>query len=464
MMKTLEEEEMELLQQVECDIPNAVAEYTEIISSPQKDDPNIVTKRTVFDLQHEEEADKKIEKEHIKNISVGTSGMDNIQPFAESQAQSSYNLPTCLGAEEEHLHINHHSTILEKSQNVVTLPVQNINSSNQLCSDYSPTSISQETQLSYSSRDTDNDDTLSCLSHVSSPVNSNHISTNYSRQNSTSSSLKTSHCLPPCRICGEKASGFHYGVNTCEACKDLVAIVNVLLAQYSTFPVTGEALYNTVLTSTSILPTACQGFDQILDGGLYTGEVTEIAGEIASGKTQICLSMTASVICHSKQNVMYVDTAGGFSGERLEEILHTKYQQDLLSELQQIKVNITQQSDPFYACLKLIIIDNVASVIYPILGGNQLDGHGLITQLSQLLKLLAVDYSLSVLVSNNVVVSDGEKKASLGKVWSHVPHTRVLVSSMGDQQRQLILVKSSRSKTGQTANFIICEKGCVDPG
>ncbi|XP_052075024.1 DNA repair protein RAD51 homolog 4-like isoform X2 [Mytilus californianus] len=231
--------------------------------------------------------------------------------------------------------------------------------------------------------------------------------------------------------------------------KDLVAIVNVLLAQYSTFPVTGEALYNTILTSTSILPTACQGFDQILDGGMYTGEVTEIAGEIASGKTQICLSMTASVICHSKQNVMYVDTSGGFCAERLEEILHTKYQQG---------------SDPFYSGLKLIIIDNVASVIYPILGGNQLDGHGLIVQLSQLLKLLAVDYSLSVLVSNNVVVSDGEKKASLGKVWSHVPHTRVLLSSMGDQQRQLILAKSSRSRTGQTANFIICEKGCVDPG
>lgn len=263
----------------------------------------------------------------------------------------------------------------------------------------------------------------------------------------------------------------------------MVAIVNVLLAQYSTFPVTGEALYNTVLTSTSILPTACQGFDQILDGGLYTGEVTEVAGEIASGKTQICLSMTASVICHSKQNVMYVDTSGGFCAERLEEILHTKYQQgdnsdvfshirclqsydiySLLSELQQIKVNITQQSDPFYSGLKLIIIDNVASVIYPILGGNQLDGHGLIVQLSQLLKLLAVDYSLSVLVSNNVVVSDGEKKASLGKVWSHVPHTRILVSSMGDQQRQLVLVKSSRSRTGQTANFIISEKGCVDPG
>ncbi|ELU17328.1 hypothetical protein CAPTEDRAFT_219555 [Capitella teleta] len=25
--------------------------------------------------------------------------------------------------------------------------------------------------------------------------------------------------LPPCKVCGEKASGFHYGANTCEACK-----------------------------------------------------------------------------------------------------------------------------------------------------------------------------------------------------------------------------------------------------
>ncbi|KAK3593997.1 hypothetical protein CHS0354_040743 [Potamilus streckersoni] len=32
-------------------------------------------------------------------------------------------------------------------------------------------------------------------------------------------SYKRTSMLPPCRICHEKASGLHYGVNTCEACK-----------------------------------------------------------------------------------------------------------------------------------------------------------------------------------------------------------------------------------------------------
>ncbi|KAH3890325.1 hypothetical protein DPMN_014402, partial [Dreissena polymorpha] len=30
---------------------------------------------------------------------------------------------------------------------------------------------------------------------------------------------KIRNLLPPCRICGDQASGFHYGANTCEACK-----------------------------------------------------------------------------------------------------------------------------------------------------------------------------------------------------------------------------------------------------
>ena len=37
------------------------------------------------------------------------------------------------------------------------------------------------------------------------------------RQNSAKGQMSS--FLPPCRVCGDKASGFHYGANTCEACK-----------------------------------------------------------------------------------------------------------------------------------------------------------------------------------------------------------------------------------------------------
>ena len=32
---------------------------------------------------------------------------------------------------------------------------------------------------------------------------------------------------------------------------------------------------------------ACFSIDSLLDGGLYTGQVTELAGDIAVGKTQV---------------------------------------------------------------------------------------------------------------------------------------------------------------------------------
>ena len=79
--------------------------------------------------------------------------------------------------------------------------------------------------------------------------------------------------------------------------------------------------------------------------------------------------------------------------------------------------------------------------------------------LSRSLKSLAVDYSLAVLITNNLVHSN-RPRAALGRSWASVPNTRVHIMLCDDKQgvegvtaegdrvlesrRKAVLVKSTR--------------------
>ncbi|NXE24883.1 RA51D protein, partial [Ardeotis kori] len=270
--------------------------------------------------------------------------------------------------------------------------------------------------------------------------------------------------------------------------KALVAVRRVLLAQFSAFPANGADLYEELKSSTAILSTGNPSLDQLLDSGLYTGELTELMGVPGSGKTQVCLGIAASVSLGLKQHVLFLDSTGGFTASRLYQMLRARAEDEeeqasfpgagpaaapplalqriqvvrvfdiyeMLSALQELRDRLSQQVLSSVGPLKVVVIDSVSAVIYPLLGGKQSEGLAIMMQLARELKTLAREFSLAVVVTNQVTrdSSTGPLKPALGRSWSFVPSTRVLLESKeatwekATTQRVASLAKSPRQPTG----------------
>ncbi|NWW43238.1 RA51D protein, partial [Pedionomus torquatus] len=264
--------------------------------------------------------------------------------------------------------------------------------------------------------------------------------------------------------------------------KALVAVRRVLLAQFSAFPTNGADIYEELKSSTAILPTGNPSLDQLLDSGLYTGEMMELMGAPGSGKTQVCLGIAASVSLGLKQHLLFFDSTGGFTASRLYQMLQARAEAEeeqasfpraglalqriqvvrvfniyeMLRALQELRDRLSQQVLSSTGPLKMVVIDSVSAVIYPLLGGKQSEGLAIMMQLARELKTLAREFSLAVVVTNQVTrdSSTGTLKPALGRSWSFVPSTRVLLESKeatGEKattQRVASLVKSPRQPTG----------------
>ncbi|XP_069613354.1 DNA repair protein RAD51 homolog 4 isoform X2 [Ranitomeya imitator] len=209
--------------------------------------------------------------------------------------------------------------------------------------------------------------------------------------------------------------------------KTLVAVRRVLLAQYSAFPSNGADLYEELKASTAILPTGNKKLDFLLDSGLYTGEVTEIAGAPGSGKTQAA--------CLERIQVIRIFDA-----------------YKLLDVLQDLRHSFSQQLLRSVETLRLVVVDSACAVIYPLLGGKQTEGMAVMMYIAKELQTLAHDFSLAVLVTNHIT-KDGSAgfRPALGRSWSFVPSTRIQIHrderNKQNGNRLMSLVKSSRQPT-----------------
>eukprot|EP00072_Mus_musculus_P061482 XP_011242336.1 PREDICTED: DNA repair protein RAD51 homolog 2 isoform X5 [Mus musculus] len=270
--------------------------------------------------------------------------------------------------------------------------------------------------------------------------------------------------------------------------------------------------------SPAFLSTTLCALDEALHGGVPCGSLTEITGPPGCGKTQFCIMMSVLATLPTSLGglegaVVYIDTESAFTAERLVEIAESRFPQyfnteekllltssrvhlcreltceGLLQRLESLEEEIISKG------VKLVIVDSIASVVRkefdPKLQGNIKERNKFLGKGASLLKYLAGEFSIPVILTNQITThlsgalpsqadlvspaddlslsEDARRKAAgpaerpelrpqqwlqqgtsgssclvaaLGNTWGHCVNTRLILQYLDSERRQILIAKS----------------------
>ncbi|ODM92127.1 DNA repair protein RAD51 4, partial [Orchesella cincta] len=248
--------------------------------------------------------------------------------------------------------------------------------------------------------------------------------------------------------------------------------------------------------------TGIPGLNDILNGGVLPGDIIEFYGKTGSGKTQLCLRLTAqfSHFSEDKACVLYFDMKNDFNARRLlnlsegdedslerVRIFREANLERLLSRLDDIKNEVIGGINGFYSRCKLLVIDSVPMVIYPAVQQETWRYHQ--ERLIKRLKWLADHLNLTVILVNHSVsarsnlggfsssnsnskpassssqpTSSQSGKAALGKYWQSKISIRIRLSKSNGSTKDSYegtLEKCFRTAKGHKFDFSIRQDSIV---
>ncbi|KAG8060856.1 hypothetical protein GUJ93_ZPchr0002g26421 [Zizania palustris] len=194
--------------------------------------------------------------------------------------------------------------------------------------------------------------------------------------------------------------------------------------------------------------------DTLLGGGLRQGQLMEITGQSSSGKTQVCLCSAAHVAASHLGVVVYLDSSNSFSPRHIARMIdefpisldnepkHVRLNKvmssiicesifdifNLFEVLHQVELSLKKKVNNGSSKICLLIIDSISSLLAPIISGKYPQGRSMMLSLAMILKKLADEHNLAVLVTNHMVAGNGAPKPALGESWKTVPHVRLVFS------------------------------------
>ncbi|MHA1868586.1 MAG: DNA repair and recombination protein RadA [Candidatus Heimdallarchaeaceae archaeon] len=233
------------------------------------------------------------------------------------------------------------------------------------------------------------------------------------------------------------------------------------------------------------ITTGSEEFDSMLNGGIWTGEITELVGSFSSGKTQLCFQLCINVqlpkdLGGLEGKAFFIDTERTFSPQRIEEIASFRIK-NTKKVLDNILVAPTSNTDIMLAYInqlekiipeeniKLVIIDSLAAHFRAeFIGKDRLvERQQKIMNLAEKLVEIAVDHDVAIVVTNQIIAAidqflygSGEEPA-LGFAWAHRPQQRIFLRKSRGSARIARLFDSSRFPDREIL-FYVTEQGISD--
>lgn len=225
----------------------------------------------------------------------------------------------------------------------------------------------------------------------------------------------------------------------------------------------------------SKIPTGSRILDIMLDGGYEKDVITTIYGPAGSGKTVLCL-LCAINVARTGKKVVYVDSEGGFSIERLKQI-SSHINQDYKKILDNIiflrptsfaeqKKSFEKLKDIVNEKVGLIVVDTIAMLYRLELGKNEevYDVNRELGKQISCLTEIARNKMIPVLITNQVYTDfDNKDKVNIvgGDILKYGSKCLIELQITPNGNRRLILKKHRSLKDENEILFKIVDGGII---
>lgn len=215
--------------------------------------------------------------------------------------------------------------------------------------------------------------------------------------------------------------------------------------------------------------------NKFLFGGYEKDIITVIYGDSGSGKTNLCL-LTAVSQAKKGNKVIYMDTEGGFSTERVKQLAGEEYESAIKNIFLLKPTNFDEQKKAFDEILKhlkdeisLIIVDGM-TILYRLefaaaRDQNQTEMQKINSELVKQMRTLAEiarKREIPVIITNQVYRWEDEKKMVGGDILKYWSKCHLELSN--DKGKRSLFIKKHRSLPEKSIDFEITNSGIRKKG